>query len=162
MHFIQALACALSLTVSVSALAISDIKDALTSLTPRDPRPSREQETDGLLFLTPMSGFLAAKRARQPARLHWDDNGCTGVPDKPSGFNFLPSCQRHDFGYSNYKIQKRCSEAERKKIDDNFKKDMDKECSKYAGLQAARGVQCRAIARGYYEGVRKLGESRFC
>lgn len=133
-------------------------KDFLT----RDPHPTIEQETDGLLFLTPMSSFLAAKAKKQPARLIWSDNGCSNSPDKPDGFNFLPSCQRHDFGYRNYKAQGRCSENERGKIDQNLKKDMYDECAKYTGLKAALGVVCRGYADTYYRVVRGLGESAFC
>ena len=143
------------------ALPVSNADDDLIS---RDPRPTIEQQTDGLLFHTPMNAFLAAKAARNPATLDWNDNGCSIVPDDPIGFDFLHSCQRHDFGYRNYKIQGRCSEDERGKIDENFKKDMLNECDEeYGGiLESLDRIACRGAANVYFRGVRAVGEKFFC
>ena len=49
-----------------------------------------------------------------------------GLEDKskPYGYDFTRSCYRHDFGYANYQEQKRFSEPNRQKIDENFRKDM--------------------------------------
>ncbi|MCJ1471238.1 hypothetical protein MMC07_009886, partial [Pseudocyphellaria aurata] len=107
--------------------------------------------TDILLFHTPMATFQARRAARDPPYLDWNSDGCTDAPDKPLGYNFLPSCQRHDFGYRNYKAQARFTEPNRKLIDDNFLKDLDNECGKYSALKAA---ECRGLADIYYDAVR--------
>lgn len=110
--------------------------------------------TDNLLLHTPMSAFQTARAAKSPAYLDWTSDGCSDSPDKPLGYNFLPSCQRHDFGYRNYKAQARFTEPNRKIIDDNFLKDLDNECSKYSDLKRA---ECRGLADVYYDAVRKFG-----
>lgn len=154
MRLLTALTCVLSASVSVSALAIGDIKDKLTHLV---ERATPQQDTDRLLYSTSMPDFLAAKRARNPSNLAWDDNGCSFSPDQPQGFNFLPSCQRHDFGYRNYPIQQRCSAADRKRVDDNFKRDLYNECAKYVEAQ-----KCRNTADVYYNTARALGGGLYC
>jgi len=144
------------------SIPLSLPSNTLFPSSPIAPRGIKEQETDRLLFQTSMENFLSAKARKTPNYLNWSDNGCTIVPDRPAGFNFLDACKRHDFGYANYKIQKRCSENQRGQIDENFKKDMYKECAKYSGWQAILGVRCRVNAEIYFKGVRAVGEKFFC
>jgi len=113
--------------------------------------------TDDLLFHTSMSAFQKARKAQSPT-CDWKSDNCSDSPDKPDGYNFIPSCQRHDFGYQNMRKQKRLTTANRKKIDDNFKKDLYKECSQYSGLSSWKGVECRRIADIYYKAVRACGD----
>lgn len=113
--------------------------------------------TDRLLFGRTMSQFLVAKRSRTPPGLIWSDDGCSKVPDKPFGFDFQASCQRHDFGYRNYKRQRRFTEPNRAKIDRQFKDDMDDVCKRFSGWKALKGVRCRRWALYYYLGVRAVG-----
>lgn len=116
------------------------------------------QKTDEFLFSVSMGTFLD-NRAAQPYadQLDWSSDGCSWAPDKPEGFNFLPSCQRHDFGYRNYKRQGRFNEDVRGDIDQNFKDDMYDVCRKYSGLESYKGVICRRTADTYYLAVRGLG-----
>ncbi|MFJ2033827.1 phospholipase [Streptosporangium sp. NPDC087985] len=117
-----------------------------------------QQKTDEFLFNVSIEVFLS-NRAAQPYgdQLDWSSDGCSWAPDKPEGFNFLPSCQRHDFGYRNYKRQGRFNEDVRGKIDQNFKNDMYNVCNKYSGLESYKGVICRRTADTYYAAVRGLG-----
>lgn len=110
--------------------------------------------TDRLLFSDTLSSFLDSKRARDPSSLNWTDDGCSYSPDYPSGYNFLNSCQRHDFGYRNYKAQGRFTDAGRLRIDENFKADLYNECAKYSGLS---DDFCRGLADAYYAAVRVFG-----
>ncbi|KUI67621.1 hypothetical protein VM1G_02835 [Cytospora mali] len=80
-----------------------------------------EEVTDELLLKTTLDEFDARREKRDPAYLIWDSDGCTNAPDNPGGFNFLPACQRHDFGYRNYRAQNRLTKAARKKIDKQLK-----------------------------------------
>ncbi|EON68617.1 hypothetical protein W97_07875 [Coniosporium apollinis CBS 100218] len=155
MHFLKAVAFGLSLAASVSALAIGDIKDGLNHLVARGP----VQDTDRLLYSTSMSNFLAAKRAKNPSYLNWNDDGCSILSDTPYGFNFLPSCQRHDFGYRNYKAQNRCSSDDRKRVDQKFLSDMNNECGKQS---AVKKLACLKVASEYYVGVRAAGGLKWC
>ncbi|CAG8552217.1 5783_t:CDS:1 [Racocetra persica] len=115
-----------------------------------------EIETDNLLFKDSIQQFLDAKAKGNP-KLDFNDDGCSNSPDHPFGFNFLPSCQRHDFGYRNYKNQGRFTEDNRAKIDNNFKKDMFDICKEFKGLKSFLGVKCRRIAEIYFNAVRAFG-----
>ncbi|MFC4588699.1 phospholipase [Sphaerisporangium corydalis] len=117
-----------------------------------------QTKTDQYIFTDSIGTFLQ-ERAAQPyaTQIDWSSDGCSWAPDKPQGFDFLPSCQRHDFGYRNYKRQSRFNEDNRGQIDINFKDDMYDVCRKYSGTQAYKGVICRGIADTYYATVRNLG-----
>ncbi|RDW63317.1 secretory phospholipase A2 [Coleophoma cylindrospora] len=114
--------------------------------------------TDKLLFSTGINAFSAARDDKNPSCFDWSSNDCSKSPDRPAGFDFIPSCQRHDFGYQNMRAQSRLTEANRKRIDDNFKTDMYNECKKYHGWEAYKGVKCRRIADVYYLAVRRCGD----
>lgn len=141
--------------------SVPDVTDLDADIIPDSAVPVIERRqtatTDTLLFSSSISTFLSAKARRSPSTLNWTDDGCSNSPDKPSGFNFLPSCQRHDFGYRNYKAQARFTDSNRKRIDDNFKNDLYNECNKYTGLESFKGVACRRIADTYYVAVRTFG-----
>ena len=125
-----------------------------------EARETAIQATDRLLFSTPMYIFLDKKRLRNPSYLIWSDDGCSFVPDQPNGFNFLTACQRHDFGYRNYKAQGRCGESRKLKIDLNFRQDMINICSVFS--PESKKNQCLQNADNYYTGVRTLGAGAFC
>ena len=77
--------------------------------------------TDQYLYSITLPAFTARRNARDPATLDWDSNACSYSPDNPFGFPFTPACNRHDFGYRNYKIQQRFTDAGKLKVDNNFK-----------------------------------------
>ncbi|PKW19454.1 phospholipase [Saccharopolyspora spinosa] len=106
--------------------------------------------TDDYLFEISLDTFTAT-RAEHPYadQLDWSTDGCSMSPDKPLGYKFRTSCERHDFGYRNYKKQDRFSGDNRKKIDDNFKADMYSVC----GTDAV----CKGTANIYYYAVREFG-----
>ncbi|MFD9699535.1 phospholipase [Lentzea sp. NPDC059081] len=108
--------------------------------------------TDDYLFSKSLSQFTTL-RAQQPYadQLDWSSDGCSYSPDNPFGFQFLPACHRHDFGYRNFKRQTRFTEANRLRIDNNFKADMYHQCgSNWA---------CKRTADIYYAAVRQFGGS---
>jgi hypothetical protein len=114
--------------------------------------------TDKLLFKDSMATFSAARAKKSPSCYDWYSEECTKSWDKPLNYNFKPSCRRHDFGLQNYHREGRCNAANKKKIDDNFKKDLYKECSHFKGLSSWRGVLCRNIADKYWAAVRVFGD----
>jgi hypothetical protein len=127
---------------------------ATAAVIPRDS--IAEQNTDIILFEFSMTNFLDAKTNGDPSFV-WTSDGCSKAPDKPQGFDFLPGCYRHDFGYRNYKQQGRFTEDNREKIDNNLKKDLYDVCAKYHGLESFLGVECRGIADLYFDAVRTFG-----
>ncbi|KAK4139966.1 secretory phospholipase [Dichotomopilus funicola] len=108
-------------------------------------RQTANQITDQYLFDISLPAFTSRRNARDPPTLIWDSDGCSDSPDNPFGFPFVPACQRHDFGYRNYKAQNRFTDAGKLSIDNNFKDD-------------AVGV-CEALADVYYAAVRAFGGS---
>jgi hypothetical protein len=106
--------------------------------------------TDQYLFHTSLSGFEST-RAQQPynGQLDWSSDGCSWSPDTPFGWQFLPGCHRHDFGYRNYKKQGRFTSANRLKIDDNLYSDLKSVCGS--------NIACKGAAWTYYQAVRKFG-----
>lgn len=77
--------------------------------------------TDQYLFSISLPDFSAKRAAQDPATLIWTSDGCTSSPDNPLGFPFVPACNRHDFGYHNYRAQSRFTESGKLRIDDNFR-----------------------------------------
>lgn len=107
-----------------------------------------------------MATFLAAKKAGGQG-LDWNDDGCSNSPDAPGGFNFKPSCQRHDFGYRNYgkgAVKAAPFDSVRKQVDDQFLTDMTNVCNKYSG---SAKTDCLGYASTYYTGVRTAGGRSF-
>ena len=106
--------------------------------------------TDDYLFHRTLAQF-GQLRSQQPYadQLDWSSDGCSSSPDDPFGFTFLPACQRHDFGYRNYKRQARFTESNRLTIDNNFRSDMYSICG--------WNWWCKRTADVYYWAVRQFG-----
>lgn len=98
-------------------------------------RESPESIVDKLMFDISLPQFTARRNKRNPSTLDWSSDGCTSSPDNPFGFPFLPACHRHDFGYQNFRIQKRFTKAGKAKIDTAFKSEYV--CIHSQNIQAA-------------------------
>lgn len=125
--------------------------------------PNLVAATDRLSFATPLDAFMAARAVADPPGLDWSSDGCS-VPvvheperSTPQGFDFLPSCERHDFGYRNQKAQGRFTEQSRQVLDDVFRADMGAVCAQQRGWFGGREVLCNHIADDYYFWVRSCG-----
>lgn len=137
--------------------------DPLPGPVPTDPVATASL-TDRLVFATPIDQFVALRDAAYDApRLDWSSDLCS-VPvvtepqrSVPQGFDFRAACERHDFGYRNYKAQGRFTEDLRRRVDDGFLADMDAVCAAQSGWFGLRGVYCRHIADDYHFWVRSCG-----
>ncbi|KAG6037120.1 hypothetical protein E4U41_005312 [Claviceps citrina] len=129
---------------------------AVASAANRQPRAvaaaNATSETDRLLFQTSLPDFVAQREKRQPEYLDWSSDGCTDSPDNPFNFPFLPACWRHDFGYNNYRPQRRFTRGNKKMIDGNFRLDLYVQCRSVKASSA-----CRALANIYYFAVSVFG-----
>ncbi|KAK3403029.1 prokaryotic phospholipase A2-domain-containing protein [Sordaria brevicollis] len=114
-----------------------------------------QQTTDRYLFSITLPQFHVYRNARNPANLDWSSDGCSYSPDNPLGFPFTPACDRHDFGYRNYKAQSRFTDANRLNIDANFKDDLYYQCD-----VNGHGSVCRGLANVYYSAVRAFGRTK--
>lgn len=115
MKFLASILCLAS-----SVVALPAPSEAGASLAQRQ---TASQITDQYLFSITLPAFTSRRNARNPATLDWTSNGCTASPDNPFGFPFTPACDRHDFGYRNYKDQNRFTDAGRLNIDNQFKEE---------------------------------------
>ncbi|KAK3372742.1 prokaryotic phospholipase A2-domain-containing protein [Podospora didyma] len=107
---------------------------------------------DSYLFSITLPAFTAKRNAKNPSTLDWTSDGCSDSPDNPFGFPFVPACNRHDFGYQNYRLQNRFTKAAKAKIDTNFKADLYYQCKSVT----LTGV-CNALADVYYAAVKAFG-----
>ncbi|VUC20460.1 unnamed protein product [Clonostachys rosea] len=130
----------LSVISVVAAAALAPVIEA---------RQSIETITDEILFSITLPAFTARRNALDPNTVDWTSDGCTSSPDNPLGFPFTPACNRHDFGYNNYRAQSRLTVSTKKKIDDNFKTDLYYQCS-----SVSLRWLCEALADVYYAFVR--------
>ncbi|PNP40565.1 hypothetical protein TGAM01_v205661 [Trichoderma gamsii] len=134
-------------TLAPAALALPASKES----------PTRRQSdlvaiTDQLLFNTTLPDFITHRNAQDPSTLDWTSDGCTDSPDNPFGFPYVPACNRHDFGYQNYRLQNRFTDSGKLNIDNNFKSDLYYQCQSVSAQSA-----CEDLADVYYAAVRAFG-----
>jgi hypothetical protein len=81
----------------------------------------------------------------------WSTDYCSSSPDQPLGFDFRLPCQRHDFGYRNFK-RLNVFPANKSRIDDAFYYDMKQVCARYTAR-----TTCLSTAWTYYQAVKRFG-----
>jgi len=81
----------------------------------------------------------------------WSTDYCSSSPDQPLGFDFRLPCQRHDFGYRNFK-RLNAFPANKSRIDDAFYFDMKQVCARYSAR-----TTCLSTAWTYYQAVKRFG-----
>lgn len=148
----------LAASTSVTALPASESPSMIARAELESRATCSNAATDKLIFSVSIGSFEKSRKAKNPSKCNWSSDGCSWSPDKPDGYNFLASCHRHDFGYRNTKAQKRFTKAMKKKVDDNFKKDLYKYCARFSGFSSWKGVECRRLADVYVAFVRKYGK----
>ncbi|ROV95623.1 hypothetical protein VSDG_05319 [Cytospora chrysosperma] len=111
-----------------------------------------ETITDKYLFETSLEEFSLHRAAAEPPTVIWDSDGCTLSPDNPLGFEFEPACNRHDFGYKNYRDQDRFTKAAKASIDSNFRKEHQCTFEHFKSI-------CNAFAEAYHAAAKAFGGS---
>jgi hypothetical protein len=119
-----------------------------------ETRQTLNAVTDQLVFSLTLPGFTSRRNARNPPSLDWSSDNCSYSPDNPLGYPFEPACHRHDFGYRNFKAQGRFSDANKLRIDNNFRTDLYYQCN-----VSGSGSLCTGLANVYYAAVRAFGRS---
>jgi hypothetical protein len=141
--------------------------------------PQIECRTDPLIFSDTLAEFQAARNKAcagdlpdceshgdtHGAHLDWSSDGCSlPLPVKkygqnPFGWPYRQACERHDFGYRNYREQGRCTNSPnggtRIQLDQVFLADLRGIC---ANVKAKK--RCNALALVYYHAVRKFGNCK--
>ena len=93
---------------------------ATAALERRQSQATKMTATDNLLFSSSLATFLTKRDSKNPSYLIWTSDGCTDSPDNPFTWDFYKACYRHDFGYRNYKDQKRFTTTNKDQIDAKF------------------------------------------
>lgn len=126
-------------------------------LAPRVPQCTATELND-LLFSTSMSDFQSDRNAKTPSCFDWTSDECSNAPDSiPGLLNFKPSCERHDFGYQNSHALGTWNAAMKKRIDENFLKDLLKYCEDLPWWKKLATVDCAGLAGTYFAAVSACG-----
>jgi len=83
----------------------------------------------------------------------WSTDYCSASPDQPLGFDFRLSCQRHDWGYRNYKLMSQFPDN-KARIDSAFYEDLKRKCATYNAIVRPA---CYSLAWTYYQAVDVFG-----
>lgn len=104
-----------------------------------------------------MKEFQSARNANNgkgnPTCFIWSSDNCSNSPDRPAGFNFIPPCQRHDFGSRNYKKKNQWNPVSKLRTDTQFLKDMNKVCWDLKVWNKLKIPACLIVAQKYFEAV---------
>jgi hypothetical protein len=101
-----------------------------------------------------MSDFQTARKAKSPSCFDWSSDACTLGPDRPLDINFIPSCQRHDFGDTNFRAEGQWNSVNKEKTDGRFRADMLDVCAAHEGLEnMAKKALCKVFADQYATAV---------
>jgi hypothetical protein len=93
---------------------------------------------------------------RQYPTLNWTSDGCSApiVGSQGRSFNFRAACDRHDFGYRNFKALAIFDTSTRRLIDEQLHRDMNAYCS---SQRRTFKVRCIAWSEIFYKMVRAAG-----
>ena len=121
-----------------------------------------------MTFGVDIGTFVSTRSAPFPGPYDWSSDGCStplpvGLGDTGRSYNFRAACQRHDFGYRNFRLLDAAgphgqwwNETTRRRIDDQFLTDMLVSCVPRHWTQR---TSCRAWARVYHRAVRVAGNA---
>ena len=133
----------------VNTLVVAAIFSAST------PSPTSVAHT--LMFRTPLATFIEiSQSSHRDGRLDWSSDGCSAPVVGSTGrtFDFTAACQRHDFGYRNFKTLdkgKWWTSSMRHRIDRVFQQDMLRDCERRA--KSTRKI-CQTWAKAFFRAVR--------
>ena len=93
---------------------------------------------------------------RQYPTLDWTTDGCSApiVGSEGRSFNFRTACDRHDFGYRNFKALGLFDTSTRTLIDEQLHRDMNTSCD---SQRRTLKVRCIAWSEIFYTMVRAAG-----
>ncbi|KAM0708665.1 hypothetical protein Q7P35_005317 [Cladosporium inversicolor] len=132
--------------------------DTESDIEERDPAaaasPCTLAKIKKLMFGSSMAEFQSARNAKSPSCFDWYYNKCTLSPDRPLGFNFIPPCQRHDFGDTNFSKKKQWNPVNKARTDWKFRTDMWAVCDRLTGWKnVLKRATCMVVANKYADAV---------
>lgn len=143
------------------AIVCSFLVAASVVVTASSPPPAATQTprqvVETLMFSTPLNQFIhIADSPARDRRLDWKSDACSAPVIRSTGrsFDFMSACRRHDFGYRNLSRIDRgrhWTAPMRRRVDDQFRRDMRESCSRRTALDKWR---CLTWAEMFFRAVR--------
>ena len=148
----------LSMLVAVTSVMPAQLPPVVGTSTQPIPVLSNVDAVHHLQFDLDIATFTRQRFAlrRQYPTLDWSNDGCSApiVGSEGRSFNFRSACDRHDFGYRNFKNLGLFDTSTRTLIDEQLHRDMNTYCD---SQRRTFKVRCIAWSEIFYTMVRAAG-----
>jgi hypothetical protein len=148
----------LSMLVAVTSVLPAQLPPDAATITQPIPVLSNIDAVRHVQFDLDITTFARQRFAlrRQYPTLDWSNDGCSApiVGSEGRSFNFRAACDRHDFGYRNFKNLGLFDTSTRTLIDEQLHRDMNNYCD---SQRRTFKVRCIAWSEIFYTMVRAAG-----
>jgi hypothetical protein len=148
----------LSMLVAVTSVLPAQLPPDVATITQPIPVLSNVDAVRHIQFDLSIAVFTRQRFSlrRQYPTLNWTSDGCSApiIGSEGRSFNFRAACDRHDFGYRNFKALEIFDTSTRKLIDEQLHRDMNTYCN---SQRRTFKVRCIAWSEIFYTMVRAAG-----
>ena len=148
----------LSMLVAVTSVLPAQLPPIVGTITQLVPVLSNVDAVRHIEFNLDINTFARQRSSlrRQYPTLDWTTDGCSApiVGSEGRSFNFRTACNRHDFGYRNFKALGLFDTSTRTLVDEQLHRDMNTYCS---SQRRSFKVRCIAWSEIFYTMVRAAG-----
>jgi hypothetical protein len=148
----------LSMLVAVTSVMPAQLPPDAATITQPIPVLSNVDAVRFIEFGLDIATFTRQRFSlrRQYPALDWTTDGCSApiVGSQGRSFNFRSACDRHDFGYRNFKNLGLFDTSTRTLIDEQLHRDMNRACD---SQRRTFKVRCIAWSEVFYTMVRAAG-----
>ena len=148
----------LSMLVAVTSVLPAQLPPIVANITQPQPVLSAVDAVRHIEFDLDITTFTRQRFSlrRQYPTLDWTTDGCSApiVGSEGRSFNFRSACNRHDFGYRNFKALGLFDTSNRTLIDEQLRRDMNTYCD---SQRRTLKVRCIAWSEIFYTMVRAAG-----
>ncbi|TRZ72053.1 MAG: hypothetical protein D4R95_05675 [Actinobacteria bacterium] len=148
----------LSMLVAVTSVLPAQLPPIVVTITQPNPALSTIEAVRHIEFDLDITTFTRQRSSlrRQYPTLDWTTDGCSApiVGSEGKSFNFRSACDRHDFGYRNFKNLGLFDTSTRTLIDEQLHRDMNTSCD---SQRRTFKVRCIAWSEIFYTMVRAAG-----
>jgi hypothetical protein len=148
----------LSMLVAVTSVLPAQLPPIVANITQPQPVLSNVDAVRHIEFDLDIATFTRQRSSlrRLYPTLDWTTDGCSApvVGSEGRSFNFRSACNRHDFGYRNFKNLGLFDTSTRTLIDEQLYRDMNTYCD---SQRRTLKVRCIAWSEIFYTMVRAAG-----
>jgi len=148
----------LSMLVAVTSVLPAQLPPIIANITQPQPVLSNVDAVRHIEFDLDIATFTRQRSSlrRLYPTLDWTTDGCSApvVGSEGRSFNFRSACNRHDFGYRNFKNLGLFDTTTRTLIDEQLRRDMNTYCD---SQRRTFKVRCIAWSEIFYTMVRAAG-----